>query len=162
MSETNKTIVQRWFDEVWNRGRKESISELLSPDAVIQEGQRETVGPEGFYPFFERMQAAFSDINVTIHDAISEADKVCVRWSVTMQHTGNGLGTPTNKNLHTTGISVVRIAGGKVVEGWQNWDAMGLLQQIKGEAATTNDGDRALRMSFSRSMYRRDTKAAGA
>ena len=108
---------------------------MLAPDAVLQEGERKAVGPEGFYPFFERLQAAFSDIHVTIHDAIAEADKVCLRWSVTMRHTGNGMGPPTNKNLQTTGISIIRIAGGKFVARWQNWDMLGLMQQINAEPA---------------------------
>lgn len=133
MSETNKKLVERWFEEVWNQGRKESICELLAAEAVIHEGQRETIGPEGFYPFFERMQATFSAIKVTVHDAIAEADKVCVRWSVTMRHTGEGMGPPTHKDLQTTGISLLRIAGGKVVAGWQNWDIVGLTQQINSE-----------------------------
>ena len=134
MPETTKELAQRWFEEVWNKGRKEAISEMLAPDAVIQEGERETVGPEGFYPFFDRMQAAFSEIHVTIQDAIAEADKVCVRWSVTMRHSGTGMGLRTGKYLQTTGISVMRIAGGRFVAGWQNWDMLGLMQQIKGES----------------------------
>jgi steroid delta-isomerase-like uncharacterized protein len=135
MSENNKEFAQRWFEEVWNKGRREAICEMLASDAVIQEGERATVGPDGFYPFFDRMRAAFSDIHVTIQDAIAEADKVCIRWSVTMRHTGNGMGPRTDKYLQTTGISVIRIAGGKFVAGWQNWDMLGLIQQIKGEPA---------------------------
>ena len=51
-----------------------------------------------------------------------------------MRHTGNGIGIPpTNKTLHTTGITVLRIAVGKFVAGWQNWDMLGLMQQIKDE-----------------------------
>jgi steroid delta-isomerase-like uncharacterized protein len=136
MSEANKALAKRWFEEVWNEGKREAIREMLAPEAVIQEGGDASVGPDGFYPFFDRMQAAFSDIHVTIHEAISEEDKVCVRWSCMMRHTGNGIGIPpTNKTLHTTGISVVRIAGGRFVAAWQNWDMLGLIQQIKDEPA---------------------------
>jgi predicted ester cyclase len=134
MSEANKALVKRWIEEVWNQGRRETIRELLAPDAVIQEGNDASVGPEGFYPFFDRIRATFSDIHVTIHDAISEEDKVCIRWSCMMRHTGNGIGiTPTNKSLQTTGITVLRIAGGQFVAWWQNWDMLGLMQQIKDE-----------------------------
>ena len=134
MSQSNKVLVRRWFEEVWNKGRREAIAEVLAPDAVIQESGQSTVGPEGFYPFFERMQSAFSDIHVTFHDAIAEGDQVALRWSCTMRHTGEGMGVaPTGKELHTTGISLVRIAGGKFVAGWQNWDMLGLMQQIRGE-----------------------------
>jgi steroid delta-isomerase-like uncharacterized protein len=134
MPEMNKHLAERWFEEVWNQGRREVIREMLAPDAIIQESGEAVKGPEGFYPFFDRMQAAFSDIYVTIHDAIGEANKVCTRWSCTMRHTGGGLGVhPTGKSLETTGISIVRIANGKLVAGWQNWDMLGLMQQIKGE-----------------------------
>jgi hypothetical protein len=39
---------------------------------------------------------------------------------------------PTGKSLETTGISIMRVAGDKFVEGWQNWDMLGLFQQIQG------------------------------
>src|ERR1700682_4945149 len=134
MSEANKQLAKRWFEEVWNKGRREAIREILAPDAEIQESGEAIKGPEGFYPFFDRMQAAFSDIRVTFHNAIAEGDKVCLRWSCSMTHTGNGLGVPpTRKTLRTTGITVVRVANGKLVAGWQNWDMLGLMQQIKEE-----------------------------
>jgi|SRR5579864_1208254 len=134
MSEANKELAKRWFEEVWNKGRREAIKEILAPDAVILESGETVKGPEGFYPFFDRMQAAFSGIHVTFHDAIAEGDVVCLRWACSMKHTGDGLGIPpTNKSLHTTGISIVRIANGKLVAGWQNWDMLGLMQQIKHE-----------------------------
>ena len=134
MSEANKALAKRWFEEVWNEDRRETNRELLAAEAVIQEGNDASVRPEGFYPFFDRMQATFSDIHVTIHDAISEEDEVCARWSIQMRHTGNGMGIPaTNKVLHSTGISVIRVAGGRFVAGWQNWDMLGLMQQIKDE-----------------------------
>lgn len=134
MSEANKELGKRWFEEVWNKGRRYAIGVILAPDAVIQESGEAVKGPEGFSPFFDRMQAAFLDIHVTIHDSIAEQDKVCLRWSCTMKHTGPGLGIPpTGKTLQTTGISIVRVASGKLVAGWQNWDMLGLMQQIKDE-----------------------------
>lgn len=41
---------------------------------------------------------------------------------------------PTHKTLKTSGISIARIADGKIVEGWQNWDMLGLMEQIHGSA----------------------------
>jgi predicted ester cyclase len=134
MSEANKQLVKRWFEEVWNKGRREAIPEILAPDAEIRESGEIVKGPEGFYPFFDRMQAAFSDIHVTFQDAIAEADMVCLRWSCSMKHTGSGLGIPpTEKMLATTGMTMVRVANGRFVAGWQNWDMLGLMQQIKQE-----------------------------
>jgi len=133
MSKANKALATRWFEEVWNKGRREAIAEMLLPNAVIYESCQAIQGPEGFYPFFDRMQATFSDIHVSFDDAIAEGDRVVLRWSVSMRHTGDGLGVPpTEKLVTTTGISVLRIAGDKFIEGWQNWDMLGLMHQIQG------------------------------
>src|SRR5258706_4335006 len=134
MSEANKALAIRWFEEVWNKGRREAIDEMMSPDALIEEGGAIVKGPDGFRPFFDRISAAFSDVRITVHDAIAERDTVCVRWSCSMTHTGHGLGMPpTNRRLGTTGISIVRVADGKLTAGWQNWDMLGLIQQIRAE-----------------------------
>jgi predicted ester cyclase len=131
MSEIGKQLARRWFEEVWNKQRREAIGEMLLPDAIIHEGADIVRGPEGFYPFFDRMQSAFSDIHITVEDDVQGGDKVWLRWSCTMRHTGSGLGmSPTQKQLHTTGISILKTLDDKVVEGWQNWDMLGLMQQI--------------------------------
>jgi predicted ester cyclase len=107
---------------------------MLDLNSVLHEGPAEVRGPEGFHPFWDRMQAAFSDIKITVHDEIAEGDKVCLRWSCTMRHTGAGFGgTPTNKQLETTGMTFITVAGGKFGEAWQNWDMLSLLQQIGSE-----------------------------
>jgi len=134
VSEANKELAKLWFEEVWNKGRREAIRELLATGAVILDGADERKGTEGFYPFFDRMHAAFSDIQFTIQDVVSEGDKVCLRWSCTMRHTGDAFGIrATNKSLKVTGITIVQIVNGKFVAVWQNWDKQGLMQQIKGE-----------------------------
>jgi predicted ester cyclase len=134
MSEANKQLGKRWFEEVWNKGRREAIAEMLAPDALIHEGESTAKGPEGFHAFFDRMHAAFSDIRITVRDTIAEGDQVCIRWYCSVKHTGDGLDmAATNKVLHTTGISIARIISGRIVEAWQNWDMLGLIHQIKGE-----------------------------
>ena len=133
MTKDERDLGARWFEEVWNQGRRDAIAELLAPDGVIHDGSLDSVGPEGFYPFFERMNATLSEIHVTIHDTIAEGDCVCVRWSCQAKHTGDGLGIPaTGKTVQMTGISIVKVAGGKMVEGWQNWDMLGMMEQIQG------------------------------
>jgi predicted ester cyclase len=134
MSEANKELANLWFEEVWNKGRRSAIRELLAPGAEIRDGNDSRIGTEGFYPFFDRMHAAFSDIHFSVQDVLAEGDKVCLRWSCTMRHTGDGLGIrATNGKLQVTGITIVQIANGKFVAVWQNWDKLGLMQQIKDE-----------------------------
>jgi len=129
----DKNLATRWFEEVWNKGRRDAIAEMMAPNAVLYDAGDAVRGPEGFYPFFDRLQASFSDMHFIIQDTITEGDKICARWTCSMKHTGDGLGLPaTGKSLEITGISVVRVAGDQFVEGWQNWDMLGLMQQIEG------------------------------
>jgi steroid delta-isomerase-like uncharacterized protein len=133
----HKATITRWFEEVWNQGRRETIDELMPEDCVIHDGDTDTTGPAEFKVFFDRLQAAFSDIHVTAHHAICDGDFACLRWSSTMRHTGDALGMPaTNKQLHTSGMSFVRFKDGRFAEAWQNWDMLGLIQQITDTAAS--------------------------
>ncbi|HEY3840712.1 MAG TPA: ester cyclase [Bryobacteraceae bacterium] len=135
MSQVDRNFGERWFEEVWNKGRREAIAEMTAAEAVFHDGADLMRGPEGFYPFFDRMQASFSDLRVTVEDVIAEGDRLCVRWSCAATHTGEGLGIPpSRKRCQTTGISIVKVQDGKVIEAWQNWDMLGLLQQIQGGA----------------------------
>ncbi len=133
MTGSERQLGQRWFEEVWNQGRRATIGEMIAPDAVLHEGGLDSVGPEGFYPFYDRMVAAFSEIHVAVDETIAENDKLCVRWSFKAKHTGDGLGiAATGATVNATGISILRVAGMQLIEGWQNWDMLGLLEQIKG------------------------------
>jgi steroid delta-isomerase-like uncharacterized protein len=132
MTDTERNLGARWFEEVWNKGRRDAIAEMLPPDGVLHEGQTDTIGPEGFYEFFDRLNGAFSEFHVKIHDTIAEGDRFCLRWSCTCKHTGDGLGMPaTKKTVHVTGMSIMRIADGRIVEAWQNWDMLGLMHQLQ-------------------------------
>ena len=135
MTHENRKLAIRWFEEVWNQGRREVIAEMLPPDGVIFDGATASTGPDGFYPFFDRMRDTFSGMHLTIEKTIVEEDHVCVRWSCSMKHTGDGLGIkPTHKTVSITGISIIHFAHGKVVQGWQNWDMFGLMQQLQESA----------------------------
>ena len=132
MTEQERDLGRRWFDEVWNKGRREAIAEMLTPESIVHEGGIDTVGIDGFYPYFDRFQSAFSGIRVNIDDTIAQGDKICVRWSFTAKHTGDGLGIPpSGKTIHLTGISILRVANNKLLEGWQNWDMLAMTEQIK-------------------------------
>jgi steroid delta-isomerase-like uncharacterized protein len=131
--ETARDLGRRWFDEVWNKGRREAIAEMLTPECIIHDGETDSRGPEGFYPFFDRMNGMFSDIRVTVNDSIEEGETACIRWTCTAKHIGAELGIPpSGKPVRMTGITILRASGGKIVEAWQNWDMLGMMEQIQG------------------------------
>ena len=133
MAQENSILIRRWFEEVWNNGRMEAIDEMASPD-VIGHGQAQhatDIGLKEFKPFVQALRSAFPDMKVTIDYVIEQGDKVVARWTSTMTHRGEFLGiAPTGKKATITGTTTQRISGGKIVEGWDNWDQLGLLVQI--------------------------------
>jgi steroid delta-isomerase-like uncharacterized protein len=135
-ADQNIQLMRRWFQEVWNEGRIQTVHELLSPDAVAR-GQRgaeaEIRGPEEFVKFVEEIRGAFPDIKVEVEDIFGADDKVVPRWSAIMTHTGDALGLPpSGRTVRSRGITIARIVDGKIVEGWDNWDQLGMLEQIGG------------------------------
>jgi len=133
-ADENIQLMRRWFQEVWNEGRIETVYELLSPRGVAR-GQRsaeaEIRGPEEFAKFVGEIRGAFPDIQVKVEDVFGAGDKVVVRWSGVMTHAGDGLGLrASGRTVHTGGISIARIVDGKIVEGWDHWDQLGMLEQI--------------------------------
>ena len=130
--EANKALVSRYFDEVWNQGRSESIDALCAADGVVHGLQGEkTQGLDQLKAFHARLQQAFSPQRVVIEEMIAERDLVTVRWSRTATHSGHGLPiAPTNTQLKFHGVSIMRVEHGKIVEGWNYYDRLGMLQQL--------------------------------
>jgi steroid delta-isomerase-like uncharacterized protein len=77
--------------------------------------------------------AGFPDFHVAIEDLLADGDKVVMRFLITGTHQGPFMGVPASGvKVHVTGISIFRLANGKIVEHWGEEDALGWLQQIGG------------------------------
>jgi steroid delta-isomerase-like uncharacterized protein len=130
----NIEFMRRWFKEVWNEGRTQTVYDLLAPDAVAI-GQLEDHiplhGPAEFAAFVERTRGAFPDIKVMVEDVFGADDKVVLRWSAMMTHSGDHLGVPaTGERVRLSGITIARFADKRIIEGWDHWDQLGMLKQI--------------------------------
>ena len=133
MSETNKTVVRRLFEEVWNKGNLPVTDELFAPNYAHHDSSTPDVGrgPESEKKRATLYRTAFPDLRLTIEDIIAEGETVMARWSCRGTHKGDLSGiAPTGKQFTISGISVARFTNGKMVEGWVNWDALGLMQQL--------------------------------
>lgn len=122
MSDHNIALVKRWFDDVWNQRRDQTIDELITSESVCLTDDGSLCGP---HEFRERQYvpliAAFPDIRVEVESIIAQGDEVAVRWSATGIHSGDGLGFPqTNERVTFRGISWIQVRGGKLMEGWQS------------------------------------------
>jgi predicted ester cyclase len=127
--EAQRTFAARWFEEVWNKSRREAIDEMFPEEAVLHDGGAEYRGPANFKRFYDALRAQLSDVRVTPLETISEGDMVCTRWSSTAKHSSTG------KHVAVTGISILRFENGRLVEAWQNWDQHGMMQQLEDASA---------------------------
>jgi steroid delta-isomerase-like uncharacterized protein len=135
MSEENKALLRRWFDEVWNKKNADAIDEMLAADGIahgLSDDENQPLkGPAGFKPFHDVFRGAFPDIEVVVEDMIAEGDKVVARCSVRGNHTGDHLGiAASNSPVLFTGIAIVRIEDGMIVEAWNNFDFLKMNRQI--------------------------------
>lgn len=135
MSEENKQLLRRWFDEVWNKGRAEAIEEMFDENGVAHglsdDPSNPIKGPKGYRPFYNVFREAFPNTRIVIEDMVAEGDKVAARCSVRGKHEGEFRGrAATQSPVEFTGITIVRIANGKIVEAWNNFDFMTLHRQV--------------------------------
>ena len=130
--EANKALIRRFFEEVWSTG------DLSRRDAFLDAGYRghmagaaEPIDREGWTAWFQGFRTAFPDARFTVEDMIGEGDRVAARLTMRGTHLGplNGV-PPTGRAVVVSGMSIERVADGRIVEGWNENDALGLLQQL--------------------------------
>ena len=141
-NEQNEAIAKRGF-EAFNNGDLSIADEIIAADAVGHDpAMDDSHGPDGYKQVIETYRGAFPDLKFTIEDCFSDGDRVCIRWSSTGTNDGELMGMPpTGKSVTGSGISIDKIADGKIVESWIHWDNLGLMQQLGiGEPAAAAAG----------------------
>ena len=132
-TEGNKTLVRRFFEEIINAKQLSVVDELFAADHQYHDPSSPMIGPgpEGQKQLIGTYLAAYPDLHHTVEDQIAEGDKVVTRWTATGTQQGELPGLPaTGKSAKVMGIWVHRLAGGKIVESWNVWDTLGMLQQL--------------------------------
>ena len=134
LSETNKTVSRRFFEEVFGKGKLNVLDEIVAKDHVNSgPGAISGLpnGPEGSKQFVTAYRNAFPDVHFTIDDQITEGDKVVTRWTAQGTHQGELAGLPaTGKSSTVSGIVVDRLVNGKIAESWSIFDEFGMMQQL--------------------------------
>jgi steroid delta-isomerase-like uncharacterized protein len=134
MSEENKVLTRRSWEIVTEGSLdtlEDALAEVYADDIILHEPDEDVRGIEGLKQFVSMIRSAIPDLRITLEEDIAEGDKVVSRWRAQGTHQGELMGiAPTGNQVIITGITIHRIEEGKIVEEWENWDALGLMQQI--------------------------------
>ncbi|HCO94264.1 MAG TPA: hypothetical protein DIU00_09980 [Phycisphaerales bacterium] len=130
-TEANKAIMLR-AEEFWNGGDMAIMKEVYADDMVNHDPTTPDVRDyDSLKGFAAALFAGMPDFHVTSQDMVAEGDKVAGRWTATATQTGELFGIPpSGKQATWTGISVYRLADGKVAEVWWSKDVLGMMEQI--------------------------------
>jgi steroid delta-isomerase-like uncharacterized protein len=131
MSEQNKAVLRRHFDEVWSQGKVALVDRLFASDYIGHAAFAEMEGRERLKPHVCTVRTAFPDLQFTVEDVIAEGDRVVTHWIARGTHEGEFKGiAPTGRHIRLMGISIARVANGMIVECWTSADEFEIMRQL--------------------------------
>lgn len=126
-----RDIVERFDEEIYRRGNLAAVDELVAEDFAHHAPFPTPQGREGFRQFIASFREAFPDATSTTEDTVIDGDKAALRYTMRGTHKGEFLGVAaTGKQVEVSGISIYRVAHGKVTDEWAQPDMLGVLQQL--------------------------------
>lgn len=133
-SERAKSLVRRYYSDLWNKWDFSSADEVLADDIVFRGSLNVSVqGREGFLDYMRQVRAAFPDFNNEVEEMIGEGERVVARLTYTGTHKGDLFGiAATGLRVSYCGVAIFRVANGKIVEGWVLGDRKSLIDQLQG------------------------------
>ena len=126
------TYEQTWLDGL-NRGDVSVADEIFTADCVIHiNGSPDpNLSVGGFKQMMVGLLAAFPDLRLTIEDQIITGNKVATRWVAEGTNSAPLGNVPaTGRRVRVDGLILDRVADGRVVERWEQWDQAGMMQQL--------------------------------
>ena len=137
--DANKAVVQRLYDDLFNRGRLAVADELVAADCINYTALPGTpTGPEGLRQAVALLRAAFPDGRLVLEDLIGEDERVAARLVFRGTHQGQSWGiAPTGRRVVQAQMHFLRLVGGQIVEHWVVRDDLGLLDQLGASPSPT-------------------------
>ena len=132
MSEANKAVVRRMVEDHWNKKNAALVSEVFAPNVSLRTPDGVIAGLDGASGLLEAYATAFPDFRITIQELLADGDRVILQWTFSGTHRGPLADIPaTGRQVSPPpGIAIIRVNGGKVIEGQFVWDKYALLQQL--------------------------------
>jgi steroid delta-isomerase-like uncharacterized protein len=129
---TLEEIAARYGLEIWGAGNLQTLESLFADDVVDHNAfPGQAPGREGIKETLVAYRAAFPNLTLTNDDIVVGSDRVVLRWTARGTHEGELMGIPASgAEVTMTGIDILRVENGKVVERWGEFNGLELMQQI--------------------------------
>lgn len=118
-----RALIDRWFVEVYEKGNRAVVYEMVAPECRVHGLPAVLRGPEGFMPFLDLLLPAFRSVSIVVEDSLEVGDRIAFRAKVTAQ-------THDARTLSITGGGMLRFQGSQIVEAWDQWDFLSLLTAL--------------------------------
>ncbi len=120
----NKATAARVFEEIFNQGKFQVADEIYAPDFVNHGLHRDATLQEDQNAVHAEKKA-LPDLKMSVGLMTAKDDLVTVVWILRGTHTGWGLGLPpTGARIEVRGITIWRIANGKLSEEWTSFNEL--------------------------------------
>ena len=124
--------VRQLFEQVWNQGRLELLETIAVEELVLHAGRNAVSGRTTLRTIIGDFLTGFPDVKHRIEDLVIEGDRVVTRWRGIGHHRGSYDGiAPTGREIDYTGITIFRIAEGRIAEAWVNAEMAELLAALR-------------------------------
>jgi steroid delta-isomerase-like uncharacterized protein len=131
MSLSNKNLIRRIIEQCFNQHNIDVYPDFYSKHFIQRTGAFGDLAAVAHRRLLVSIFNAFPDAHWNIVDQISEGDLAVTRWTLVGTHLGKFMGfAATGKHMSSRGIRIDRIRSGKVIEEWEEWDTLGMMQQL--------------------------------
>lgn len=133
MNDPKRTVIARYFDELFNQGKVELVDELLHPEYVNHSPGSPDLprGRDGVKLVVAALRSAFPDLRYTVEDLVVGDDAVAVRVTMTGTHRGDLFGIPpTGRTVHAATMQIERFREGRIVAHHRITDDLTMMRQL--------------------------------
>jgi steroid delta-isomerase-like uncharacterized protein len=132
-------LVERFYDEVWNKADERVAREILHARFRFRASLGpERQGPEGFIGYMRQVHAALGDYECIIEDLIESDIRVAARMRFRGVHLGPFFGVPaTGREISWSGAAFFTTDHRQIVELWVLGDIDAVKQQLGAGAASS-------------------------
>lgn len=125
MNNENKEFILRWYDEVWNKGNENAISEMFHPEGKAYGlGPEPLVGDKEFIKFYRSFNESLGQFKIEVDMMLFDGNFVTAMCTVNAHY------KKTNKSVSFKGVSIAEVQNGQLINGWNYFDFLGLNLQL--------------------------------